>query len=93
MKSIWPTASAVKCLTTLRSCRLRSSVTCCAALLCLLASGYSQSNPGTYEVLHTFTGSPDGAFPAGLVRDTLGDLYGVAPSGGASGNGIVFKID
>jgi uncharacterized repeat protein (TIGR03803 family) len=46
-------------------------------------------------VLHSFTGSPtDGAAPAaGLIRDRAGNLYGTTTSGGASGNGVVFKVD
>jgi uncharacterized repeat protein (TIGR03803 family) len=100
MKSILLTVSPVTYPTTLRSCRRRSSVTCCA-VLCLLASAYSQSNPGTYEVLHAFTGSPDGGQPtAGLVRDAQGNFYGTTSGGGASSAtcnnnycGVVFKID
>jgi uncharacterized repeat protein (TIGR03803 family) len=100
MKSISLTVNTLTWLTTLRSCR-RGSVTCCAALLCLLASAYSQSNPGTYEVLHAFTGSPDGGSPAaGLLRDAQGNLYGTTSAGGNSSAacnnnscGVVFKID
>jgi uncharacterized repeat protein (TIGR03803 family) len=50
---------------------------------------------GEETILHSFAGSPtDGAKPrAGLVRDTAGNLYGTTFSGGASGNGVVFKLD
>jgi uncharacterized repeat protein (TIGR03803 family) len=54
-------------------------------------------------VLHTFTGGADGGFPeAGLLRDTAGNLYGTALSGGdlncaagyeEPGCGVVFKLD
>jgi hypothetical protein len=46
-----------------------------------------------FSVLHTFAGQPDGAQPsAGLVQDNAGALYSTAVSGGASGNGAVFKL-
>ena len=77
---------------------------CLVAVLSLLAAAHSQSNPGTYEVLHTFTNTPDGGHPtSGLLRDTLGNLYGTTSAGGIqnfsacpSGYnycGVVFKID
>jgi uncharacterized repeat protein (TIGR03803 family) len=49
---------------------------------------------GKETVLYTFTGGADGGKPtAGLTRDHEGNLYGVTPFGGASGNGVVFKVD
>jgi uncharacterized repeat protein (TIGR03803 family) len=49
---------------------------------------------GNQTVIHSFTGKADGADPdAGVIRDTEGNLYGVAESGGAKGYGVVFKID
>jgi uncharacterized repeat protein (TIGR03803 family) len=45
----------------------------------------------TEKVLHTFTDSPDGSLPAGLIFDTEGNLYGTTEDGGA-GNGTVFKL-
>jgi uncharacterized repeat protein (TIGR03803 family) len=47
----------------------------------------------TYTVLHRFTGA-DGANPyAGLVGDSAGNLYGTTSDGGASGYGVVFKVN
>jgi uncharacterized repeat protein (TIGR03803 family) len=44
-------------------------------------------------VLYTFTGGADGAHPiAGLVADSSGALYGTTPSGGSTGEGVVFKL-
>jgi uncharacterized repeat protein (TIGR03803 family) len=44
--------------------------------------------------LHVFTGGADGGLPyARLVFDTKGALYGTTSSGGANGNGTVFKLD
>lgn len=48
---------------------------------------------GTETVLHTFTGSSDGANPyTGLVRDKKGNLYGTTQKGGSSNKGTVFKV-
>ena len=49
---------------------------------------------GTQTVLHSFSGTPDGANPvAPLVRDKAGNFYGTTSYGGSSGFGTVFKID
>jgi uncharacterized repeat protein (TIGR03803 family) len=53
---------------------------------------------GKETVLHTFSGSPDGAYPyAGLVIDSSGNLYGTTYGGGSRacglGCGTVFKVD
>jgi uncharacterized repeat protein (TIGR03803 family) len=77
---------------------------CLVAVLSLLAAAQSQSNRGTYEVLHTFTNTPDGGHAtSGLLRDTLGNLYGTTSAGGIQNFsacpsdynycGVVFKID
>jgi len=52
-------------------------------------------NPdGTYTVLHSFNGTPDGSAPVGtLLRDAMGNLWGVTVNGGTSGWGTVFKVD
>jgi uncharacterized repeat protein (TIGR03803 family) len=48
---------------------------------------------GTYTVLHALDGGADGAGPAGrLIRDALGNFYGVASGGGASADGTVFEL-
>src|SRR5208283_4382181 len=45
-------------------------------------------------VLYTFTGGNDGGNPsAGVIRDSAGNLYGTTSGGGASGAGVVFKVD
>ena len=61
------------------------------------AKGYGavfQITPGGSEsVVYSFAGTPDGANPlAGLVMDASGNLYGTTGSGGANGNGTVFKV-
>ncbi len=59
-----------------------------------MAAPSVQAQGYTYDVMYTFTGSPDGANPAkNLVRDAQGNLYGTTSGGGASGDGTVFKVD
>jgi uncharacterized repeat protein (TIGR03803 family) len=47
---------------------------------------------GKETVLHSFAG-PEGAYPMGLTRDAMGNLYGTTTGGGAFDYGTVFKID
>jgi uncharacterized repeat protein (TIGR03803 family) len=48
---------------------------------------------GNETLLYSFTGGTDGGTPyAGLIRDAARNLYGTALVGGATGNGVVFKI-
>ncbi|MGO4879777.1 MAG: choice-of-anchor tandem repeat GloVer-containing protein [Bryobacteraceae bacterium] len=59
---------------------------------------YKLDAQGKQTVLYTFTGSGDGQQPAfGLVRDSAGNFYGSAPSGGSLCSdftcGVIFKID
>jgi uncharacterized repeat protein (TIGR03803 family) len=61
---------------------------------------YKLDTSGNLTVLHSFTGGSDGAAPqSGLVRDSLGNLYGAASYGGdlscyaPLGCGVVYKID
>src|SRR6266852_5247904 len=53
----------------------------------------SLSPAQTFVVLHTFTGTPDGATPYGaLIRDTKSNLYGTTALGGTYNAGTVFKL-
>lgn len=61
------------------------------------ASGYGSifkvSTNGTFATLYSFSGGTDGANPdAPLVQGFDGALYGTATSGGAHGDGTVFRI-
>jgi uncharacterized repeat protein (TIGR03803 family) len=48
---------------------------------------------GTLDLLHSFTGGPDGANPyGGLTMDASGNLYGTASRGGAHNGGTAFKL-
>ena len=55
---------------------------------------FKLSPSGTETVLHSFAANgSDGTHPyAGLVTDTMGNLYGTTYSGGANGYGTVFKV-
>jgi uncharacterized repeat protein (TIGR03803 family) len=49
---------------------------------------------GKETVLYSFKGKSDGKTPmAGLIRDAAGNFYGTTEFGGASGAGVVFKLD
>lgn len=68
---------------------MRLTITVLAITLLFTAAAASQ----TFQVVHTFAGS-DGSFPNGdLVRDSAGNFYGTAQFGGASNQGVVFKLD
>ena len=45
-------------------------------------------------MLYSFTGGADGGRPyGGVIRDSAGNLYGTTYSGGAFGDGAVYKVD
>ncbi len=48
---------------------------------------------GTQTTLYTFTGKADGGLPLTGLTYAAGALYGTTSLGGASGYGVVFKID
>lgn len=65
--------------------------------LCVLggwaAMGAARAQTATETVLHSFGNFPYGSEPYGtLTRDSNGNLYGTAYSGGASNLGVVFKL-
>lgn len=48
----------------------------------------------TLSTLYSFQGKPDGSDPSGaLIRDAVGNLYGVTVEGGSTNSGTVFKVD
>jgi uncharacterized repeat protein (TIGR03803 family) len=56
------------------------------------ASSHTAGTPGSFQVLHNFSGSGDGALPMGPLNiDQSGNLYGTTQQGG-SGSGTVFKL-
>src|SRR5579871_4653183 len=49
---------------------------------------------GNFTLLHTFSGSSDGANPyTDLIQASDGVLYGTCFNGGAYGSGTIYKID
>ncbi len=63
-----------------------------------LGAVFKIGKTGKETILYSFTGGSDGCFPyPGVIRDSAGDLYGVASEGGDgfcnSGVGVVFKVD
>jgi uncharacterized repeat protein (TIGR03803 family) len=47
----------------------------------------------TQSVVHYFTGGDDGSGPgSGLTFDQRGNLYGMTPTGGADGFGVVYEL-
>jgi uncharacterized repeat protein (TIGR03803 family) len=69
-----------------------------ATLLPVLAGGIAAASPlaaqaGTLTVVHNFTGGSDGGNPVdGLMMNAKGVLFGTTSSGGAYGQGTVFKV-
>ena len=57
---------------------------------------YKLTNNGgtwTQTVIHAFNGGEDGSGPgARLTVDSTGDVYGMAPTGGAFGAGTIYRI-
>ena len=57
---------------------------------------YKLTNSGgnwTQTVIHSFTGGDDGSGPgARLTVDRGGNIYGMAPTGGANGLGTIYRI-
>lgn len=54
---------------------------------------FKVSKSGKETVLHRFTGNGDGGNPpTGLVRDSMGNLYGTAWVGGAFDFGVVYEL-
>jgi uncharacterized repeat protein (TIGR03803 family) len=53
---------------------------------------YSISTSGSEKVLHSFTGSGDGANPISSLLDVNGTLYGTTAGGGSAKAGTVFSI-
>jgi uncharacterized repeat protein (TIGR03803 family) len=54
---------------------------------------YKVDTTSHYTVLYSFTGGADGRYPeASVIRDSAGNLYETAYSGGKASTGVVFKL-
>jgi uncharacterized repeat protein (TIGR03803 family) len=72
-------------------CKLNWSIRACGTIL-LWAAGAIALPAQTFTTLHSFSGT-DGSAPDGApVQGTDGNFYATAYSGGANGDGTVFKI-
>ena len=64
------------------------------------SSGESIASPGVtlnilspaYSNFYSFTGGSDGGQPTSLIQGSDGNFYGTTASGGATNNGLVFKL-
>jgi uncharacterized repeat protein (TIGR03803 family) len=55
---------------------------------------YKLNVAGQETVLHSFTFGADGGYASGgVIRDSAGNLYGTASSGGTAGWGVVYKLN
>jgi uncharacterized repeat protein (TIGR03803 family) len=58
-----------------------------------LGTVFKLTPSGTETILHSFSGSSDGANPgANLLQGSDGNLYGSTAAGGTSGDGTFFKV-
>ena len=65
---------------------------CSIALGCGVV--FKLDTTGKETVLYSLTGGADGSGPsAGLIQDATGNFYGTTSAGGATGNGVIFKLD
>jgi uncharacterized repeat protein (TIGR03803 family) len=44
------------------------------------------------SILHTFSGDSDGAYPAGVIFDMAGNLYGATQTGGSGSAGTIYEL-
>lgn len=59
----------------------------------LVAVAIPGAHAQTFSVIHSFTGGSDGGNPVnGFTASTTGYMYGTASSGGAYGNGVVYRM-
>ena len=73
---------------------MRSSLMVSAGVAIGAAALTCGATAGSFNTLYQFSGAVDGGAPTGnLVAGLHGSLYGVTQTGGASGNGTVFRLD
>ena len=63
-----------------------------AVALAFMVLGTAIGPAQTYEIVHAFELPPASPF-AGLVADSVGNLYGTTYAGGSSSAGTVFRLD
>ncbi|HXM45403.1 MAG TPA: choice-of-anchor tandem repeat GloVer-containing protein [Bryobacteraceae bacterium] len=84
-----------RCISAIHWVRASRAPALLGAISVLAVIGARPAHAQKYTVLHSFSGQPmDGAAPqAALLADSDRNLYGTTFSGGASGAGVVFKVD
>jgi uncharacterized repeat protein (TIGR03803 family) len=65
----------------------------CAAALGLELVATTPAHAQTFSVVHNFTGGNDGGVPYNGFVAAGGVFYGTTSTGGASGDGVIFKIN
>lgn len=63
-----------------------------ASLVSVISANAQPINSNKFKVIHDFTGNWDGAYPAGVVLDNDGNLWGTSSAGGTHNKGLVFKM-
>ncbi len=65
------------------------------SFLVLIAASLSLAQAQTYQVLYSFKGKSDGAFPQGVIVDSAGNVYGTTPAAGGEGGyyGSLYEIN
>jgi uncharacterized repeat protein (TIGR03803 family) len=79
-----------------KMCRRAASCAMAVAIVVfgVAVTGTQSARAQTYNVLYSFTGGADGAYPfAPLALDAAGTLYGTTEYGGSHQYGAVFKLD
>ncbi len=72
---------------------LRLFLSAIVILMSLTVVGTRPMQAQTFNVIHTFTGGQDGAYPeAGVTLDNAGNLYGTASGGGLHHDGTVYQL-
>src|SRR5579872_5799866 len=46
-----------------------------------------------FQLIHSFTGAPDGSIPTYVMQGSDGNFYGTTAQGGANGYGAIFEIN
>lgn len=76
----------------LRRASRAALVASASMLLALAATANPAHAPSGYNILYTFQGTPDGAYPSGQQVRANGNIYGVTLVGGANSDGQVYEM-
>lgn len=69
------------------------ATSCSAAMFLLMLSPLASARGNGFRTIHHFQPGRDGSGPyAGLISDSVGNLYGITVNGGFAGYGTIFKL-